>query len=198
MIMDTSELDRLIIEHLADLEATGRRIEAIETRIWQVIGDRAKAFAKGRGWTGGFDASDEDIWLAPAVWRQGDYMARFYFGWGERDTDEGLPGEPWFGLARLTGVNGGRLCLWLGHSGIGARQWKPAAKKAAASMSDRGFSFSDRAQFFLDCTPSQKAVALGLENDDLSAAMKPIEVALERAGAAAASFGTLLKKAATS
>lgn len=192
--MDTTQLDRLIISNLEDLDLAARRIEQIETRIWQEIGDLASRWVKKRPtWVGDFDK--EDVWVAPRAWTSGDYTARFYLWWGEDDTGGGLPGEPWFHLSRLVGVAGGRLSLWFEQKGVGGKAWKATARATGSAMSERGFQLSDRGNFYTDCTPSSALVADGLDSGDLTEALDPLGQALERAASAAPELGKMMKKA---
>jgi hypothetical protein len=52
--MALPELDKLIVEHLADIDATAKRLWEIETQVFAAISAAANAWAKKEGWVGEF------------------------------------------------------------------------------------------------------------------------------------------------
>lgn len=191
---DTSELDRAIVENLLDLDDAAKRIEALGSRIWTQLCDTAEAWSSDNGWTGAFDP--EDLWVSPAVWcPAGEAEAWFYPDKGPDDTGQGVGQEPYFWLSRYVGVGGGELCLWFGQKATGARKWKPLANEYAQRMSELGFRLSDSGNLYTVCTLDAKAVAAALADQQLEAAMLPIEQALDRAALAAPLFSELLADA---
>lgn len=188
--MDTSQLDRLIVEHLSDLDSAAGEIDRIEDRIWTAMSERMEEFASSMGWGGQYEIEDE-LSVHPPEWTaDGARLAWFELGYGPADDESALN----FNLARLCGVNGGQMCLWLLHGGR-RTPWKTVAKAQAASVADLGFSMTDYANFHVDCTPSQAEMAQALSDDDFEQALQPLVQALARLPASVPAFTAMLQQA---
>lgn len=193
---NTTELDRLIVLSIADLDATATRLDGLGDRLWKEIYELAERWAAEHGWFGEF--SESGIWLAPAEWRQeevDDALGWFYLDVGPDDTQAHLPGEPYFWVSRLLGEAGGEFCLWFGQNAAKQRVWKPFAREAATALAEQGFHMSDACNFFFRCSLDKSRVAQALADGDLDEAFEPIRLALERAKDALPLFQTLLDKA---
>lgn len=193
--MDTTELDRLIIENLEDLDAVAHRIDIIENLIWKHLGDTGRRWAVEQGWRSSLP--DEELWVAPRHWQARGRDVWFELGWGPDDEGSGDQGSLRFDLARLAGVGRGRLCLWLDWRGPGIGPWKTAAGARLNDFRNAGFHLSDgRLVPYMDCTPNPALVAQGLIDGDLSQAYAPVLQALDAAAAAVPTLDLILKKAA--
>jgi hypothetical protein len=192
--MDASQLDSMIVRNLGDLDAAAHRILQIERRIWRDLGDLVEAWATRAGWK--WYAEVDEVWVAPGEWLvDGEAQAWFSFQWGPNDEGEGLPGEPFFDLCRLSGVAGGRLCLWLDFKGIGARAWKQSMSLLVADVGELGLTLTDKLNAFIDCTPTTVTLADGLLDDDLTTALAPVGRALDLAASAWSLLDTVLTTA---
>lgn len=188
--MSSPELDRLIIEHLHDLDAAATRIDQLTEKVWKVQGETLQAWAAGSGWNGGFDPDDDlCVWPLEIEGEDGEPVGRFLAGHGvdEEESDRR------FILTALSGVAGGRVCLWFEHTAP-KKQWKPLASQRAEELAALGFIMTDRGNFFTDCTPTQAEMAQGLEIDDLSDVMAHLVRALARAAKAAPVFLDMLRQ----
>jgi hypothetical protein len=190
------ELDLLIISNLADLDATARQIEAIEQRVWTQIAERMEQWAERKGWLGSYE-TDSDIWIAPNEWKQSDddQLGWFAMGFGPGDSGNGLEGETYFHLARLAGVGGGRLCIWLGFDGIKRSAWRRAFRSAAEKGDTAGFAFDENDGLYFDCTPPTGSLAEAVAEDDFDIAFALLDRALDTAHAGRLTFERLLKEA---
>ncbi|MCX5580792.1 hypothetical protein [Kaistia terrae] len=189
---DTSELDKLIVENLLDLDQAAKRVDALGDQIWKQIYETFENWAMGRGWRGSSD--EDDPWVAPKNWvADKEREAWFYPDNGPDDTGEGVGQEPYHALSRYVGVAGGQLCLWFGQK-TGARKWKPLAREHAQIMVTHGFHLSDAGNFYTVCSLDARTVAAALADQQLETAMAPIEAALQRAANAEAEFTKLLAK----
>jgi hypothetical protein len=188
--MDTSQLDRTIVEHLSDLDSAAGEIERIERRVWEAMSERMEEFASSAGWAGQYQI-DDDLSVHPPEWTaDGARLAWFELGFGPDDDESGLN----FDLARLCGVNGGQVCLWILHGGR-RTPWKAVAKAQAASLAGLGFSINDYANFYMDCTPSQAAMAQALSDDDFELALQPLAQALARLPSSVPALTAMLQQA---
>lgn len=190
------ELDRLILEHLGDLDATAKHIEVVEVRVWAEIAERVEQWAAGKGWIGSYDV-DDDIWVAPIEWQQGDDdpLAWFAIGYGPGDRGNGVEGEAYFGLSRLAGVGEGRLCLWLGFEGVNRSVWRRVFRLAVEQDNTGGFVFDERDGLFVDCTPPAGLLADAVAEGQFDLAFAPLDGALEAAHAGWRVLDRLLKEA---
>lgn len=192
----TNELDSLIVRNIADLDATAKQINLIETRIWKAVADEVETWAKAQGWVGKFN--EEEIRLGPISWRQPggeNVFAQFYFDKGPEDTESGAPGEPHWWLSRYLGQAGGDLCLWFEQSVAKPKVWKPVARAVAEEMAAGGVYMSDACNFFIRCSLDPLLVADGLLNDDLGDALLPVRRALDSVFSLQATFQRALDQA---
>ena len=187
--MDTNELDRMIVINLPELDAAMSRIKQLGDTVWRCLGEHVEEWGKLNGWE--VSANSDTIRLAPPGWSAN---LCFYFAWGSDDDDSGKPGQPSSWLARIAGVSGGELCLWL-EQGAGARTWKPIANGAQAEASGLGFRLSDAGNFFASCTLDRAALSEALADDQVANAFQPVDKALNLALAAAPLFTQLYRKA---
>lgn len=193
---DTSELDRLLVDNLKDLDDAAKRIDALGDRLWQQVCDACEEWIRAHGWR---DVSNSDEpRIAPVEWfNEDEAEGWFYFDFGPDDTGNGTGSSPYFWLSRYVGAGGGQLCLWLGQEALGARKWKPIAREFAHLLSPFGFHLSDSGNFYANCTLSPDRVAAALADNQLELAMEPIEQVLKRAADAVPVFSRLLTKART-
>jgi hypothetical protein len=189
------ELDKLIIDNIADLDATAKRIDALVGEFWGEVSGHLQSWAKENGWLASQDP--DDPWVAPPEWFQGDddYFAWFSVSWGPGDSGDAKEGEAYFDLSRFAGVGGGKLCVWLGFDGVKRSVWKPLFREAASQSKAGGFSFDEVDGLYLDCTPPPGSLVTAVAEDDYAAAFEPLNRALDAAHANWPLFDKLLKRA---
>jgi hypothetical protein len=134
--------------------------------------------------------------VGPRKWtKDGECRSWFYLSYGPGDEDLNDGPNPWFELSRLTGVGGGELCLWLDWKDVKANKWKPVVASLKSEFEKLGICLDGKSHLFFKCTPNQKLMAAGLENDDLDVALKPVLDALDRAARAMPLIDKMLTKA---
>lgn len=186
--MDNPDLDRLIVENIADLDASARRIEAMAERVWEAQAETLKAWCTEKGWLGDLDPT-EDLSVWPSYWAvDGKPQAFFRLGYGENDDD--LAHQ--FDLTRLVGAAGGRVCLWLEYAGL-RNPWKATVRPRAEALQEHDFLMTPYANFYTDCTPTVAEMADGFEQGDFSAPMSRVRRALDRAKAAESTVTEILR-----
>lgn len=192
--MDTSQLDALIVEHLADLDAAASHVHQVEERIWAKMGETIETWAKGSDWKGSFDRDVDGLWLAPPEWAsEGEEVAWFELDSGPADQD-GRESDLYFDLSRICGLGEGSVALWLRHK-AGPKVWKPIAKANAGNVTGTGFSMNDYAKFYMDCTPAQAEMVQALADADFEQALQPLVQALARLPASVPAFTAMLQQA---
>lgn len=189
---DTSDLDRVIIDNLLDLDDTAKRIEELSDRVWAEICESMESWASKNDWKGDYDV--DDPWLTPADWFTDEEPDAFFY------VDKGPVGTtapPTYWLSHCIEVGHGQLCLWFVQKVTGAKQWKALARSYASRFAEKGFSLSDYGNFYTSCSLNAKDVAAALEGQRLETAMTPIEQALDRAASAMVLFNQILAEART-
>lgn len=189
---DTSDLDRVILDNLHDLDDAAKRIEELGDSVWSEICESVEGWASENAWKGDYDV--DDPWLTPADWcRDEEPDAYFYVDKGPKGT----AAPPTYWLSHCIGVGQGQLCLWFEQKVTGVKQWKALARSNASRLAEKGFSLSDNGNFYTPCSLNAKDVAAALEGQRLETAMTPIEEALDRAASAAVLFNQILAEART-
>lgn len=192
--MSTEQLDALIIRNIADLDATARRIGAIEARIFSEIGEKVENWANEQGWLSGPDP--DEIWCAPPEWKNDeDYDAWFGFARGGTGARKGGQEDGLYELTRLLGVGPGFYGFRLEQRLLGKRDWKVLLYKQAENLQAHGFIIENSGSAFMDVRIDAGLLAEGLEGDDLADALRPISDALDRLKGAEGLVNSLLSHA---
>lgn len=107
--MSQLELDKLIIQNLADLEDAHRRIASLEIKIQRELNKISKKYAESNYFKGLFQLNDYKIWLAPADWAlensPEDFFAYFQLDASTTSGPNGEENEYW--LTTLCGAGYG-------------------------------------------------------------------------------------------
>ena len=194
--MSSPDLDALIVEHLADLDQVGARINAIEAEVFAAMGERAKGWAERNGWRDIFEYSVEggwdqwNPWIAAPDWRTADttvdddqFDIWFQLSVGNGDTESRASGEDWFYLTRLCQAGSGQVGFHLIHASIvKPRKWKQVLPEIREMISDPAFTIitiQNEASIYLPFKIPQHALAAALRDEDPDAALDPFEEALD-------------------
>ncbi|KIC55979.1 hypothetical protein RM53_14185 [Brevundimonas nasdae] len=76
--MSSPELDRLIVEHIVDLDSAATRTGPIEQRIWAAHAEALEDWSHANGWVGDFDI-EKDLTAGAAHWEV-DERKQAWFG----------------------------------------------------------------------------------------------------------------------
>lgn len=187
--MSDSELDKLIVANIVDLEATATRIPQIENRIWNAISETVEAMTVRSGW-GADLAIDDDICAYPVSWVSDEQSAAWFaVGNGVHDDEAGRN----YDLTWMVGADGGQTCLWFGHR-IASKQWKPLFRKYAEELQAAGFSMTAKGAFYIDFTSTPAEMAVAVEQDDFNVPMARLSAALDKAWKAEPKFTRMLSE----
>lgn len=114
--MPSRELDKLIVDHLADIDAAAMALSALEAEVFSAIDGAASAWANERAWIGEFSYLDHGLWLAPQKWclpgskpANDSLLGYFQLEVGAGDTENSQRGEDYFYLTRLCRVGKGEI-----------------------------------------------------------------------------------------
>jgi hypothetical protein len=153
--MASPELDKLIVEHLGDIDAAVKRLDALEKEIFGEIDAAAASWAEKKGWVGKFDYIADELWLAPPEWRtlgeedDEDFQARFQMELGTGDTAEGRPEEDYFYITRLCRLGSGEIGFRFKQKIITKGQWRKRFKDLTRLAEKTAFVVDTEPSFFL-------------------------------------------------
>ena len=197
------EIDTLIVKHLADIDATAKRLHALESEIFSVIDKKATDWARQADWTGEFDYLGKvGLWLAPNDWKtpginKTDIPSRAWFSltWGAGDSGRpGTQGEDYFCLTRLCGVGSGEIGFRFVFRKdlISWKQWKSHLGSVTGLVEKTAFLPDSENSFFLPFRIEATKLAESLEEESLEEALGPFEAALAQLAEAKAAFDRLI------
>jgi hypothetical protein len=187
---DQTELNCLLIDNLADLEAAGHQIdEHLTPMIVNVATDLVANVMHEAGWTGEYDDLD-NFWFASPDWREleagsNDYLCHFAY----RPTSHSR--EDWFDLSALLGVGRAAAGFYLDRRYLGGRSaaWSrllAAEKDTVATLERVGLLYDHQARtFFVPVALDRAALIASLSRGAIEDALAPFGNAAQIAIAAA-------------
>ena len=198
--MALPELDKLIVEHLGDIDATAKRLWEIETQVFAAISAAANAWAKKEGWVGEFNYPNKTLWLAPPEWRKMDtavpdnlFDASFEMGYGSGDTGTpGTSGQDHFLLTRLCRVGTGEFGFIFKPDLITRAPWKRHFKGLRNLVEKTAFVADSDSWFFLPFRFDAVKLAESLGEESVEDALAPFEKTLAQIGEARSAFDTVI------
>jgi hypothetical protein len=196
--MAQPELDRLIINNLADLDAAAKYvIYELGAVVEASLGTLLEEFIREAEWTG--KADSKYIWLAPREWRkQGDHVGsdfecRYLYAVRSKSTAN----YDFFQLTSLLGIGFANLGLrWARNDVKNKKQWKNAVgqqQDIIAELLALGFEYEQAdATFFLPVCIEQKALAQAVYEESPALALTPFNRAFQTCVDARPHFDRLL------
>ena len=196
---DTSELNALIVRHIADLEAALTQAKSqidgqLERAAAKIIEEKRREF----GWAGDFNRTlEEEQWFAPEEWRTADKSDNsfdLFFILHTRNGLEDSASETW--LSYFVGVNGCELAFLVESNALKTSRWKTFLREqenSIATLRDFGFACDlKRGHLALPIAFDQEAIAEAFENEDVKEALAPMGDALDRIAEAKPVFDEIL------
>lgn len=197
--MTSTNLERLLIEHLADLDDGVKRLQRLQNFIGSKMQLAVDNWAKTNGWAQADDwNSDEETsvglpyWFDDTTWK-----AWFCFASDnahDRANSSGETDEFW--LTSLCGAGRGKIGFRFGQDELGWGKWKAFVKQQPDRLAGTRFVFDDLPGFFLPVRIDQATLAQAVEDDDFDAAFAPLKEALDHIKEHVAKFEELLSEAA--
>ena len=181
--MFPNELDRMLIEHLGDIDDGARRLEILQDKIAAAIDDLVQEWATAKGWKTG-DETWRDDWDASVAlphWftEEEKWLAWFTLGFAAGDDGEWSEEKDYFWLTRLCREGRGQMGFRFFQGNFGKTPWKKFLKENADRMADTRFILDDEPSFFLPLKVDKSLLAKGAEEEDFSEALQPITEALD-------------------
>lgn len=180
--MEIAELDNLILENIADLDAATNRLWAIEQRVAEAVDDLKTDWAHANGWA----ACDRD-WLTDGFsvgkpeWRPKDsnWHYRFQLDYENGDGDCEDVGVDSFWLTKLCGAGQGKIGFRFFQTQFGRNQWKRYLKDNAGRIGRIGFTVDDQPSIFLPLKLDRATQISYVKNGNYEACLKPMREALD-------------------
>jgi hypothetical protein len=198
--MAQPELDRLIINNLADLDAAAKHVnDELQPSVSAALDQILETFINQVEWAGAADWSKKLDWLAHNDWRKmgdqigNDFKCRFVLVEQTAKT----AGYDHFWLTMLLGI--GCQCAglrWTRNDVMNLKDWKLALgqqQAAIANLRARGFEYEQaKGSFFLPVRIDQSTLAQAVADESPGLALTPFVDALQICIDAKSDFDTLL------
>lgn len=193
--MFTNELDKLIIEHIADLDEGAKRLQLISSKVGDAIDSVVQDWAAAHGWIAGDGGwnDDNDTWVCLPSWRTDEDTWLAYFGLDFAGADDGEWSEEkdYFWLTRLCAEGRGSMGFRFFQSEFGKTPWKKFLSQRADLFEGTRFVMDDLPSVFLPVKVDRQALSAAVENENIAEALEPIVEALDLLAAELAKFEKL-------
>jgi hypothetical protein len=206
--MADADLDALIANNLADLDAAVRRVWfTLQPAVAEAMDEIINQSRERANWDGEGDWNESGSWLAPFDWKKlgdisGDaYKCQFGLEAGSGDTMGELDGEDAFWLTRLLGIGDGRLGFWWRRNDVGKKAWRKLVGEQSdliTALRAKGFEYQEiSGSFCLPVKIDQAALVAALKEETPVEAMEPLKTALQKLIDAKPDFDALLLSTAS-
>jgi hypothetical protein len=197
--MAVPELDKLIVEHLADIDAAVKRLEALEAEVFGALDSAAKNWAEKNGWAGKFDYLESGLWFAPPEWRvpgteedEKKFQARFEMEVGAGDTQSFKTEEDRFYLTRLCRAGSGEIGFRFKQELITKGQWRKRFKDLTYLVEKTAFVADSEQSFFLPFQVEGAKLAESMQEEAVEVALTPFENTLAQIVEARSAFDAVV------
>ncbi|MGO6790984.1 hypothetical protein ACCT17_33685 [Rhizobium ruizarguesonis] len=181
--MFSNEIDKLIIQHLDDLDDGARRLTRLQDRVADVIDETFNDWLDAKGWypDSGEWRQRQDAAIAPRNWISEDNKWLAWFGLGFGSGDDGQPGEEkdYFWLTRLCKAGRGEMGLRFAQAEVGRTAWKKFLRDQAPRFLGTRFLIDEEPSVFLPVRIHKDDLARAVEEEDLKPAFVPLLEAFE-------------------
>jgi hypothetical protein len=176
--MTVADLDTMLLDGWADLDAAGKRADAIEEMVFEAINRRAESWAEERGWSGIFNGPDE-LWIAPPAWTTSTGGRRPGADAWFQLSDKGAEEDCWW-LTSLMGLGQGRLFFKFRQTRIVNKAWVAIAKEAGNAAALPQFTVDDSPSFILPFRVDRDLIRPAVQGDGLQGVLDRLEAALQQ------------------
>ena len=195
--MSTPEVDALIVENLADLDAAVKHLTRIEGEVFSAIDKLVTRWAKDNGWKSNFNYLEEEAWIAHSSWISKDgeddeFQARLWLDVGIGDTQEGEPNEDWYYLTRLCGAGVGQIGFRFSQEILKASKYKKMVKDVARLAQATAFTAEEKGSFYMPIKLDITTLAAAIRNEAIGDALGPVRQALDNVASAKPAFDKII------
>jgi len=204
--MADADLDGLIIDNLADLDAAVLRIWFnLEPAISEAMGEVIGEFRRETGWDGDKEINwdDDGCWLAPNDWLAAadgagkPYKCEFTLDYGLGDSGDQEEGQDVFWLTRMLGISDGRLGFRWSRNNVKKRPWRRLVGEQSnevRALRAKGFEYEeDEGSFYLPVKILQAELAAAVKDETPKSALEPLRGKLMALLDAKPEFDALLR-----
>ncbi|TAV40932.1 hypothetical protein [Rhizobium leguminosarum] len=181
--MFSNEIDKLIIQHLDDLDDGARRLTRLQDRVADVIDETFNDWLDAKGWYPGAGEwkQRQDAAIAPRHWISEDNKWLAWFSLGFGSGDDGQPGEEkdYFWLTRLCKAGQGEMGLRFAQAEVGRTAWKKFLRDQAPRFLGTRFIVDEEPSLFLPVRIHKDDLGRAVEEEDLKRAFVPLLEAFE-------------------
>ena len=182
--MINPELSGLVVRNIGDLEAAVVHARELDQRLFTAIGEGVKEQLADTDFHAHAIGDEEYVWFAPRSWLKNttkDVEADYWFELLE------LPGpgdkfeETWIAQFANVGPHSAETGIWFCGSALKARRWKSLLARGdaiVARLMDAGFRQDPDQRIYFPLRLDLEELAKGFEDDDLTAALRPLRDAV--------------------
>lgn len=198
--MTDMSVSAAIARHIEELEVALRHVAnvmdpALGKEAGRIIARKLKEF----GWAGEVDEELDPVsWLAPSEWRiAGGANDDFdlFINFEGTDCIDGKPPETWVG--QFLGFAGAGMHLAFGSNSLGRAKWKSLLREQAElidQLARKGFKCDAKdGLLVLPVQIDKSELISGFEEENISKALRPLEIAIDRVREAKPLFDKLVK-----
>lgn len=181
----------LLIDNVADLEAAIEVMTTLDSDILEGLGRATERWATDAQWLCGTDLENEDFYVAPAGWRQGEEWR----AWFELEWDDSQ-GEDWFYATGLTGQGRGAPRFLLKQEALKLPAWRRLVAQHGELLRGTALLVSEKGEVSLPFRVGAAELATALRDDGSpDAALATLALALDQLRAAEPAVEDLLRLA---
>ncbi|MGS0647354.1 hypothetical protein ACU81Q_06970 [Komagataeibacter melomenusus] len=191
--MNSPELNKVLVENIADLEVTATRLHMLGDALDGVIDENTQKWIDENNWSGEID--EGNWWIAPKGegWYnpEDEESEGAFFEW----TDFEDQSEDNYYVTQLCQLGKDKVGIRFVQDQIGRGQWKKIVSELAELVSGTGFLLEEKKlSFFLPVKIDQKVLASGLGDDDIEAGMKQYRETLDQLLKAKTAFDKVIAR----
>ena len=192
--MSSTDIDRLIILHLADLEDAMRRIGDLQAKIATVMDDIMRECADAAGWSGTFDWNRTGIKSFPKDWivneEKNDQDAFF-----ELSTLNNFDEDEYWLTSLCRSVKSEYGFRFNQNIVAPKRKWHAFIRSYSEEITKSGFILDEIPSLFLPVHVDGTKLAEAVADGDIKSALEPLREAYNRLIVARPLFDALMEKA---
>ena len=197
--MSATDIDILLIKHLADIDDGAKRMKVLEAKIASEMDAICNQWAKSKRWVNWSSWNDDELSVTPRKWVNGDpndednWNAGFSLDYGYNDTGKGVGEEDCFWLTRLCGAGRGKIGFRFWQKVVPKSGWKPVARKHAPKLSKSHFILDEGTNFFFPVRVDSAALGEAVADGRIEEGLQTFEAALDHLVACHRMFDSIMR-----
>jgi len=178
--MTPTEMDRLLINHIADMEDGAKRLNRLSGEISKAMDELLAKWAESNNWVVSGIWDEDDYSFAPAEWRRSDDEWLAHFSLALNAAPRGtVYADDQFWLASLCGEGSRTYGFRFYQNEFGNSPWRKFIRGRAETLQGTRFIFDDEPSFFLPVRVDKDRLAAAVGDEAIDDGLSPITEALD-------------------